>query len=325
MLRPSSSRSARRPTAVQLLRRRTVAVAVVLAVTFMVVSVIRGDDETPLDAAARGLARTPGALPPWRGVAATGTAGVLDRRGLPARAAQRAAVDRYLALGRPIYCAGAQERYASLTFDDGPGRYSERVLAILRGAGAGGTFFLIGRQVGQAPEVVRDEMTMGAIGDHTWNHPSLPRLGPTDLRFELTATKQVLERVGGTPIDLFRPPYEAHDPSVDARVRAMGMLQILWNVDTRDANGAPQSAVTEEAINGLRPGSIILMHETKPESVAALPRILAAARRRGLRLVSVPQLLALDPPSSALVRAGHAGCGHPGRFPASDPGTVLSP
>ena len=62
-------------------------------------------------------------------------------------------------------------------------------------------------------------------------------------------------------------------------------------------------------IAGLRPGSIILMHENHGQTIRALPYIFAALRRRHLRTASIPQLLTEDPPSAAQVEGGWSACG----------------
>ena len=296
------------------LRRRTVALAAAGALLFALVSLIGGDRGSPLEQAAIRLMQAHQQVLPWRAVVTNGSAGYLDVRGLPSPAAQQAAIDRYRALGLPIYCAGGRGNYAALTFDDGPGRFTDRVLEILREGGAQGTFFLVGRELKGADEIARRQVEMGAVGDHTWNHPLLTRLKNRDVMAELGRTKQALERAVGQPITLFRAPFADHDRRVDARIRRLGLLHILWNVDTGDSDGAGTQEIVRKAEAGLHPGAIILMHETYERSVRALPRIVASARKRGIRLVSVPQLLALDPPPEAQVRAGGLACGERERY-----------
>jgi peptidoglycan/xylan/chitin deacetylase (PgdA/CDA1 family) len=109
-------------------------------------------------------------------------------------------------------------------------------------------------------------------------------------------------------VRLFRPPYGAHDARVDDVVRREGLVQVLWNVDSRDSLGASRSQIFENVRAGLRPGAIILLHEVKGETVRALPAIVAELRKRGLRSVSIPELLRLDPPSAARLKAGFSGC-----------------
>ena len=98
----------------------------------------------------------------------------------------------------------------------------------------------------------------------------------------------------------------------DAEVRREGMVEILWDVDSKDSQVSPPQdfhAISANVRRHVRPGSIVLMHENRGQTVRALRAILPFLRRRHLRAVTVPELLAADPPSPALLRAGARGCG----------------
>ena len=228
---------------------------------------------------------------------------------LPGEAAQQSAVDRLVDVGRPVFCGGDRGRYVALTFDDGPGAYTALALRILRRAGASGTFFLVGQNLAARPALPPEEQALGAVGDHTWTHPVLTSLPPSAIRTELSRTQRELERLVHRRVSLFRPPYGRHSAVVDATATALGMLEVLWSVDSRDSLGADYRGITRNVLAGLRPGAIVLMHENRGQTIRALKfHILPALRRRGFRAVSVPELLALDPPTRAQLRRGFAGC-----------------
>jgi peptidoglycan/xylan/chitin deacetylase (PgdA/CDA1 family) len=214
-----------------------------------------------------------------------------------------------IAQGRPIYCAGRRGDEVALTFDDGPGPYTRLVLAKLRKHGVGATFFIVGRNIGLLPGATRAERALGAVGDHTFTHPLLTGLSAGAAEDEMVRTQEALARASGGPVFLFRPPYGAHDASIDAIARAHGMLQILWNVDSADSLGANYAQIEHTVISGLRPGAIILMHENHGQTVRSLISVFAALQRKHLRAVGVPQLLTDDPPSAAQLSAGGQGCG----------------
>lgn len=227
---------------------------------------------------------------------------------LPSPAEQQAAVGRLLGLGLPVFCAGTQNKYVALTFDDGPGGQTQRVLQILARYGQRGTFFVLGRQLAEQPALPAVEARAGAIGDHTFSHSDLTKLSPEQVAAELGNTRQLLERAADAPVMVFRPPYGARNPLVDTTAQRFGLLQVIWNVDTQDAEGATAAEIVQLAREGMRPGAVILMHENRPQTLAALPRILRTLRNRGFRSVTVPELLALNPPSDGQVRAGFKGC-----------------
>jgi peptidoglycan/xylan/chitin deacetylase (PgdA/CDA1 family) len=314
----------RRPTRTEILRRRTVAVGVAAGLLFVMIALARGDGRSPLGSAAAGtLTPAQAAKLPWRQRYASGSAGPLDARGLPSPAAQREAVRRFYHLGLPIYCGGGRGNYASLTFDDGPSEYSQRVLDLLRQAGAQATFFVVGRALAEHPGVPRQQVEMGGVADHTWTHAQLTALNQRDLLAELQRTQAALEQATGEAITLMRPPFGSRDPRVDRVVHRLGMVPVLWDADSRDSAGAGSDAILANTTAGLRPGGIVLMHETYDRTVAVLPQILTAARQRGMRLVSVPQLLALDPPTEGQLRAGPMGCSERERFHAQQDQTAM--
>lgn len=306
------------------LRRRAVAAGLALGLLLALVALARGDSGSPFGAGVdTSLTPVQKAKLPWRQRYASGSAGPLDGRGLPSAPAQRVAVARYHRLGLPIYCGGGQANYAALTFDDGPSQYSDQVMSMLRGAGAQATFFLVGQVLGDRPDVARREIEHGGVADHTWTHANLPSLGNRELRAELLNTKRALERATGERMTLMRPPFGARDARTDRVVKRMGMVPVMWDVDTRDSAGAGSDEIAANADAGMRPGAIVLMHDTYDRSLAALPRVLQAAKRKGIRLVSVAQLLALDPPSDSQVRAGGMGCSERERFRSEQEATAM--
>jgi peptidoglycan/xylan/chitin deacetylase (PgdA/CDA1 family) len=220
---------------------------------------------------------------------------------------QERAVDRFVALGYPVMCGGGSKKLVALTFDDGPGPYTQKVLHELRNGSARATFFLVGRELAAWPNLKgmpRHELKAGALGDHTWTHRSLPGLSPQDLDDEVGRTQEAIARASGGPVRLFRPPYGATDAAVDRTVRSRGMLQVLWSIDSGDSAVATTAQVESNVLDALRPGAIVLFHENRGTTLHALPSLLRAITERGYRMVSVPELLAVDPPSAEQVRTG---------------------
>ena len=224
-------------------------------------------------------------------------------------ATQAAAVRRLAAYGLPLYCGASRQRMVALTFDDGPGVYTHLALKKLRESHLVATFFLVGKEIRAWPGWAEREKPYAVFGDHTMTHPFLPALPPPQMRRQITRAQSLIERTVGEPVVLFRPPYEGRTPAIDREVRARAMLEILWSVDSRDSLGANYAAIEHNVIAGLRPGSIILMHENHGQTIRALAVIFAALHRRHLQAVTVPELVAEDPPSLAQLRAGGHGCG----------------
>ena len=226
-------------------------------------------------------------------------------------AQEQAAIERFARFGLPVYCGAGRNRLVALTFDDGPTSITPRLLGLLRRAGGRATFFVIGSylRTSERARYARWEARRGAIGDHTWTHTSLTGLSPAQVALEITHAKQELSRVTRAPIDLFRPPYDERDPAIDHVVQSLGLVQVLWSVDPRDWAASDWQTIGSRVLAGLRPGAIVLMHETRPQTLDALKNvILPALSRKHLAAVSVPDLLALDPPSLSQLRRGYGGC-----------------
>jgi len=224
-------------------------------------------------------------------------------------AAQVAAVRRLAAYGLPLFCGGRSRPMVALTFDDGPGVYTHLALRKLREYHLHATFFLVGKEIRAWPGWAQREKPYAAFGDHTMTHPFLPGLPYAEMVQEIVGAQTLIERTVGEPVVLFRPPYEARSAAIQQVVRSHGMLEVLWNVDSQDSLGANYAGIERNVIAGLQPGSIILMHENHGQTIRALPVIFAALARRHLQAVTVPQLVAEDPPTLAQLRAGGLGCG----------------
>jgi peptidoglycan/xylan/chitin deacetylase (PgdA/CDA1 family) len=213
------------------------------------------------------------------------------------------------AYGLPLFCGGRRRRVVALTFDDGPGPYTPLALKKLRQFHAEATFFLVGKQIAAYPGLAARERPYAAVGDHTMTHPFLPALARSQVIWQIAAAKRLITRAAGQPVALFRPPYEGRTPAIDAVARALGLLQVLWSVDSADSLGANYAGIERNVIRGLSPGAIVLMHENRGQTIRALPVIFAALRRDHLKPVTIPQLVAEDPPSLAQLRAGGRACG----------------
>jgi peptidoglycan/xylan/chitin deacetylase (PgdA/CDA1 family) len=246
-----------------------------------------------------------------RRAAASGPAAPVLR---PATAGAVAAeLARLTRLGLPVYCGGQRTHLVALTFDDGPGPYSQLALRILRRAGATATFFLVGKELRYWPTIPAQEAVLGALGDHTWTHPELPTLTTGAIREQLASTRAAVQAGAHARVLLFRPPYDQWNRRVLDVARALGLTTVLWSIDTRDSEGAAWYRIAANVAGYVRGGSIILMHENHGQTIEALRfRILPLLKRRHLIPVTVPQLLALDPPSPFQLAHGLAGCYGPG-------------
>jgi peptidoglycan-N-acetylglucosamine deacetylase len=231
-----------------------------------------------------------------RELVGAGTASLTDREAK----AEDAAINRTLAYTPYVRIAGAQHREIALTFDDGPGPYTPQVLAVLQREHVPATFFEVGIEEryfnASTTEIAADG---DVIGDHTEIHAAMSRLSPAKQRAQLLEQAGAIERYGASFPRLFRPPYGLWNGSTLAVLHRYRMLMVLWTVDTNDYLRPGVNSIVERAVDGAKPGAIILLHDAggdRSQTVAALPKIIAALRKRHYQLVTVPRLL-LDNPA----------------------------
>ncbi|WP_250563376.1 polysaccharide deacetylase family protein [Sphaerisporangium fuscum] len=182
----------------------------------------------------------------------------------------------------------------ALTFDDGPGPYTDKLLRELAAYRAPATFFLVGRNVAGRPDVVRRTVEAGhEIGDHTWSHPDLTRLSAARIRSQLGRTDRAIEKAAGVVPAIVRPPYGAVNRTVRRQVTRP---LVLWNVDTEDWRYRNSARVARAALKDARPGSVILFHDIRPTTVKAIPRVLKTLSKRGYRFVTISEMFGGKPP-----------------------------
>lgn len=179
----------------------------------------------------------------------------------------------------------------ALTFDDGPSEATSALLDDLADARVRATFFVVGDQARWWPTQLRREVAEGhAIGNHSLTHPYLATLTPAQVHEELLGGENAIAEITGTRPLLVRPPYGNYS----AAVRSFGHPLVLWDVETLDWQHHDPAQVLARVAAQVRPGSIVLMHDTQNQldTLAAVPRLIRNLRAAGYTLVTVPELLA---------------------------------
>jgi peptidoglycan-N-acetylglucosamine deacetylase len=268
------------------------------------------------------LALVPGggsSRPSSRGLASGSSPSLEAKHPALARTGESGAVGRLLRLGLPVFCGGPHGHAVAFTFDDGPGVYTHYALKKLAEADERATFFIVGRNIDQWPGYLQRELRVGAVEDHTYTHAALIALSPNQITYQLQATAEQIHAITGEHVPFWRPPYELSNPTVDRIAHHLGLVDILWDDDSQDSLGASHTVIVKNVEAGLRPGAIVEMHENRGQTIRALTTLLPDLRRRHLRSVSIPQLLATDPPSLAQLHKGLSGCAHEGEVVTSGP------
>jgi peptidoglycan-N-acetylglucosamine deacetylase len=207
------------------------------------------------------------------------------------------AVLRYM----PFVSIGARRhRVMALTFDDGPSPYTAPIVRTLARMHVPATFFVVGQQLTYFAAGLRDEVRHGfEVGDHTENHAWLAHLSAAGQYAQIHDDAARMQRAGAPAPDLFRPPYGIYNATTLRLLRGMRMLMVMWSIDPGDWRRPGTKAIVSGVLVNAKPGAIVILHDgggDRTQTIAALPAIIHGLWRRGYRLVTVPQLIALDPP-----------------------------
>jgi peptidoglycan/xylan/chitin deacetylase (PgdA/CDA1 family) len=193
-------------------------------------------------------------------------------------------------------------RRIALTFDDGPAcPYTERILDILRERKVPATFFVCGKNVERAPEILRRILAEGhAVGNHTYSHPFIYFRSRAEIAAEIDRAQEAIQIAAGYRPTLFRPPYGARWFGLMPVLRERGLHLVQWS-DTGYDWKLGREGIVQAALRGLRPGAVILLHdgrEVRPpaqvdqsETVQALPAIIDGALKLGYTFVPLDEFL----------------------------------
>lgn len=187
------------------------------------------------------------------------------------------------------------KQLVALTFH-GAGSLSlaDQLLTEAERAGATVTVFAIGSWLESTPGAGERVLRGGhALANHTFTHPDLGRLTASQVESEIVRARDVLQRVEHSDGGYFRPSAMDHaTPLVLQQAGLAGYPTVVsFDVDPADYKDPGAAAVRERTLAGVQPGSIVSLHLGHPGTVTALPDILAGLAQRGLRAVTVPELL----------------------------------
>jgi peptidoglycan-N-acetylglucosamine deacetylase len=181
----------------------------------------------------------------------------------------------------------------AITFDDGPTPgITERVLEELRQRDLRATFFVIGNKVNLRPDLLQRTVAEGhEIANHTFTHPKLSSLSESRVIQELELCQEaVAKAVGEAPV-WFRPPYGAFRRNQGSMAVKEGLGVMLWSVDPQDWRTPGVHSIVNTILSQTRPGSVILLHDLKQQTVDALPYVLDGLMKRNFEFINISGFL----------------------------------
>ena len=195
----------------------------------------------------------------------------------------------------------AQVKCVALTFDDGPGPFTDRLLQILKDNDAKATFFLIGNKVAANPAGAKRVADAGMeVASHTWEHPNMTTIPPELISGQLSKANDAITAATGQTPKLYRPAGGLSNDAVRAAAKQLGMAEILWDVVPFDwINDSDTAATTYMLKTQIKPGSVVLFHDTYSSTVDVVYQFIPVLKANGYHLVTVSQLLGPRAPGSS--------------------------
>lgn len=219
--------------------------------------------------------------------------------------------------------------YIAMTFDDGPSAMlTPKLLDLLAAHHIKATFFVIGENVAEYPEIVARAAREGhEIGNHSWSHPNFGKMSDDAVRSQLRRTDDAIKSATGERPTLMRPPYG----SITVREKhwihdEFGYRVILWDVDPYDWKRPGPIVVRNRILKETQPGSIVLSHDIHPGTIEAMPSTLDALEAKGFKFVTVSELLrmATARPARVIQQRGENAEATPTQSPAASPSPSAS-
>lgn len=169
----------------------------------------------------------------------------------------------------------------ALTFDDGPTEFTPKFLDVLKENHIKATFFCIGKQIEKYPDTFKRIISEGhTIGNHTYSHSNKTGFLPASKMVEeIKKCDDVMLKTGNLRTHLYRPPFGVTNPNIAKAIRQTGKKSIGWNVRSLDTITEDENRIYRKVTKGLKPGSIILLHDTSEKTYHVLVNLLVFLER----------------------------------------------
>lgn len=195
----------------------------------------------------------------------------------------------------PAICRGsALDDSIAITFDDGPdAQKTPAILDLLNKYQAKATFFVIGSKCSEQEAILQRIYEEGhLIGNHGFSHSSaFPLFSPSKIRKELRVTCEKIEAITGEKNLYFRPPFGVTNPLISKALQGLNLITIGWTVRSLDTIIKDPEKVIKRVTEPLKPGKIVLLHDTTPDILLILEKTLEYCKERGWKAVRVDQLV----------------------------------
>ncbi len=182
-----------------------------------------------------------------------------------------------------------KDKEIALTFDDGPDHeITPRIMDLLKEFNAKATFFCIGNKINEEKEVIQRMLQEGhSIGNHTFEHSnSFPWWSVIKMKASIAQTDEALKEAGVNEISMFRPPFGVTNNLIATAIKQTNKKCVGWSIRTKDTCRSVDEVVNKVK-KELKPGDIVLLHDTHPDILTELREILIYCRQKGFKPIAL--------------------------------------
>ncbi|MGZ5028058.1 MAG: polysaccharide deacetylase family protein, partial [Methylobacter sp.] len=158
------------------------------------------------------------------------------------------------------------------------------------------TFFVIGQNIHGNENVLKQIDAEGhCIGNHSYTHSFYVDFkSQRGFKHELNLTADIVFNVIGKRMKFFRPPYGVTTPNLVRASNSLNYRIIGWTVRSFDTTADTVQTIARRVQTQIKPGAIILFHDSSDKTVQVLEQTLNFAKENGYKIVSMEQLLKLN-------------------------------
>ena len=184
----------------------------------------------------------------------------------------------------------SEKKKIALTFDDGPHPvYTEQVLQVLDHGNIPATFFLLGQNIEEHQDLVKEIDAKGhLIGNHTYHHVQVTSLPLDQACEEIQKTSDLIESLTGKGTEYVRPPFGTWSEGLEDR---LNLIPVMWTIDTLDWTTENVDEIVCRVTEQAEENGIILMHDGYESTVQALERFIPLLEAEGYEFVTVDQVI----------------------------------
>lgn len=195
----------------------------------------------------------------------------------------------------PVTCRGSQdEKSIAISFDDGPAlSFTPEILEILKQNDTPATFFCIGKNIREQPELIKRMDREGhLIGNHSYSHSFFfDFYSRNRISEELKSVNDLVRTIIQKELRYFRPPYGVTTPNIATAVKAGNFTAIGWSVRSMDTLKFDRDELLNKTLSKINSGDIVLFHDTVENTVSILQEFIDTVRKRGFRIVRLDHLI----------------------------------